>query len=137
MTSRQLRYGAALKARSILITGHPGLTGSWACLGRQSIGANSHGFALPPDASAALPVQLALQDSVPTVYGDICDYDLLQETIERVQPELILHLAAQPLVRRSYREPVRTFAVNAQGTAHVLEAARQAGSVRGVLCITT
>jgi CDP-glucose 4,6-dehydratase len=69
--------------------------------------------------------------------GDVCDYALLLDAVEQFQPEMVLHLAAQPLVRRSYREPVRTFAVNAIGTAHVLEAARTVKSVRAVLCITT
>ena len=69
--------------------------------------------------------------------GDICNYDSLLASIEAFQPDLILHLAAQPLVRRSYREPLQTFLTNAQGTAHVLEAARIVKSVRGVLCITT
>jgi CDP-glucose 4,6-dehydratase len=71
------------------------------------------------------------------VLGDICDYDALLSSIEAFQPDLILHLAAQPLVRRSYREPLQTFLTNAQGTAHVLEAARTVKSVKGVLCITT
>lgn len=69
--------------------------------------------------------------------GDICDYDTLLGAMRKFEPELVLHLAAQPLVRRSYREPLRTFEVNAQGTAHVLEAARSTGSVRGVVCVTT
>ena len=94
------------------------------------------GFSLPPDTAPALFDVLSLKD-IPTVFGDVTDKDLVQRTIADVQPELILHLAAQPLVRRSYREPLRTFEINAQGTANVLEAARLTKSVRGVVCITT
>ena len=78
-----------------------------------------------------------LATEVASIYGDISNPEVVGEAIERHQPELILHLAAQPLVRRSYREPARTFMVNAQGTAHVLDAARRQKCVKGVLCITT
>jgi CDP-glucose 4,6-dehydratase len=133
----QLCFEVVLFGRKILVTGHTGFTGSWVCLWLKSIGADIVGFSLPPEIEPSLFNELKLVDKIPTVYGDICDYDALLDTVEQYKPELILHLAAQPLVRRSYREPVRTFAVNALGTAHVLEAARSVGSVRAVLCITT
>lgn len=126
-----------LTGRKILVTGHTGFTGGWACLWLNSIGANVLGYALPPETTPSLFEATHLASDVQSIFGDICDYDRLHSTISRFQPDLILHLAAQPLVRRSYREPVRTFLVNAQGTAHVLEAARSVKSVKGVLCITT
>jgi len=132
-----LPFEAALTGRKILVTGHTGFTGGWACLWLGSLDAEVSGFSLPPDTVPALYGELALTSRVPSILGDICDYDLLLDALQQFQPELILHLAAQPLVRRSYREPVRTFAVNALGTAHVLEAARTVKSVRAVLCITT
>ncbi|WKJ92016.1 CDP-glucose 4,6-dehydratase [Methylomonas montana] len=132
-----LPFEAVLSGRKILITGHTGFTGGWACHWLGSIGANLTGFSLPPETIPCLFDDLTIATHVQTVYGDICDYSLLLKTVEDFRPELILHLAAQPLVRRSYREPLRTFEVNALGTANVLEAARTVEGVRGVLCITT
>lgn len=132
-----LIFEKILAEKKVLITGHTGFTGSWASLWLQSIGAEISGFSLPPDTSPSLFTELKLAESMPTTFGDICDYEVLKDAISSFQPDLILHLAAQPLVRRSYKEPLRTFLVNAQGTAHVLEAARHIKSVKGVLCITT
>lgn len=130
-------FETVLAGKRVLVTGHTGFTGGWACLWLKAIGADVHGFSLAPETTPALFDAVGLAADVPTTFGDICDLDLLTQTVRSVQPDLILHLAAQPLVRRSYREPVSTFAVNAQGTAHVLEAARAAGGVRGVVCVTT
>ncbi|WP_445657717.1 CDP-glucose 4,6-dehydratase [Achromobacter sp. NCFB-sbj8-Ac1-l] len=123
--------------RKIFVTGHTGFTGGWACLWLKAIGAQVAGYSLPPDTQPSLFDAIGLAADMPSTFGDICDYDGLHAAIDAFQPDLILHLAAQPLVRKSYREPVRTFLVNAQGTAHVLEAARTVKSVKGVLCITT
>jgi CDP-glucose 4,6-dehydratase len=132
-----LPFEAALAGRKILITGHTGFTGGWACIWLEAIGAKILGFSLASETTPSLFSDLNLAQNTASVFGDICDYELFLKTVEDFQPELILHLAAQPLVRKSYREPVRTFAVNALGTAHVLEAARHVKSVRAVLCITT
>lgn len=132
-----LNFETALVGKRILVTGSTGFTGGWACLWLKNIGAEVAGFSLAPETSPALFDALGLDGEFNTTIGDICDYDAVLEAVTAFQPELILHLAAQPLVRRSYREPVSTFAVNAQGTAHVLEAARHVKSVRGVVCITT
>ena len=103
----------------------------------KSIGASVYGFALEPDTTPNLFESLGLGQEIQSEFGDICEYENLLNSIEKFRPDLILHLAAQPLVRRSYCEPLRTFFVNAQGTANVLEAARSVKSVQGVLCITT
>lgn len=132
-----LPFEAALVGRKVLVTGHTGFTGGWACLWLGSLGAHVSGFALRPDTVPALYDDLRFSSSMPSILGEICDYEMLLDAVEQFQPEIILHLAAQPLVRRAYKEPVRTFAVNAMGTAHVLEAARTVDSVRAVLCITT
>ena len=132
-----LSFEENLIGRRIFITGHTGFTGGWVCQWLNQIGAELMGFSLPPDSTPSIFDQLFLEDEVPTVFGDICDYHHLYTAINEFQPDLILHLAAQPLVRRSYNEPVRTFAVNALGTAHVLDAARIVKSVKAVLCITT
>jgi CDP-glucose 4,6-dehydratase len=132
-----LPFENALSGKKILVTGSTGFTGGWACLWLQSIGAIVAGFSLKPETSPSLYDALGIADDFPTTIGDICDYEAISKAVREFEPDLILHLAAQPLVRRSYREPLATFAVNAQGTAHVLEAARHVKSVRGVLCITT
>lgn len=132
-----LTFEGPLRAKRVLVTGHSGFTGGWACMWLQAIGAEVSGLSLEPDTSPSLFNAIGLGATVPGTFADICDYTAVHDTIRQIQPDLVLHLAAQPLVRRSYREPVRTFAVNAIGTAHVLEAARNVKSVRGVLCVTT
>jgi CDP-glucose 4,6-dehydratase len=130
-------FEQALAGKKILVTGHTGFTGSWVCLWLRMIGAEIAGYSLPPETSPSLFKAAGLDKEIATTIGDIVDYDHLLTSVSSFQPDLILHLAAQPLVRRSYREPVRTFAVNGQGTVHVLEAARSVKSVKGVLCVTT
>src|SRR3569832_2356998 len=132
-----LWFESALVGKKVLVTGHTGFTGGWACLWLKSIGAKVAGFSLAPTTTPSLFHSLQLADDVITTYGDICDYGKLLDAVATFEPELILHLAAQPLVRHSYRHPVDTFAVNALGTAHVLAAARLVKSVRGVVCVTT
>lgn len=132
-----LGFEQALSGKKVLVTGHTGFTGSWACLWLKTIGAHVAGFSLPPETSPSLYLELSFKDEISSEFGDICDYQKLATFIGDFQPELILHLAAQPLVRRSYREPVSTFTTNAIGTAHVLEAARLTSSVKAVVCVTT
>lgn len=136
MTSK-IDFEAKLAGKKIFVTGNTGFTGSWACLWLKLVGADVSGFSLPPETSPSLFKAAGVDQEVCTTIGDIQDYNSLIDAIDRFQPDLILHLAAQPLVRRSYREPIRTFAVNAQGTANLLEAARLTKSVKGVVCITT
>ncbi|MDL2402695.1 CDP-glucose 4,6-dehydratase [Rhizobium mayense] len=128
-------FEEALVGKRILVTGNTGFTGGWVCLWLKAIGADVRGYSLPPETSPSLFD--AIGSAEETTFGDICDQSLFHEAVSRLEPNLILHLAAQPLVRRSYAEPLRTFLVNAQGTANVLEAARTVKSVQGVLCITT
>lgn len=132
-----LPFEAALTGRRIFITGHTGFTGAWATLWLDCIGAHIHGFSLQPETNPALHNEISAGSQIQCTNGNICNYELLFDAVNKFQPEIILHLAAQPLVRRSYREPLRTFAENVMGTAHVLEAARTIESVRAVLCITT
>lgn len=132
-----LSFEKPLSGKKIFITGHTGFTGGWACQWLQNIDAQIAGYSLPPETTPSLFKELGLTEKVTTTFGDILDYEKLLKAIEDFEPDIILHLAAQPLVRRSYSEPLKTFAVNAQGTAHVLEAARTVKSVRAVLCITT
>jgi CDP-glucose 4,6-dehydratase len=132
-----LDFEKALAGRRVLVTGHTGFTGGWACSWLRAIGAEPLGFSLAPDTDPALFKVLGLDKDMQGRFGDICQYDDLLDAFRTWSPDLVLHLAAQPLVRRSYREPVSTFAVNAIGTAHVLEAARSTPGVKAVVCVTT
>lgn len=126
-----------LAGKTVLVTGHTGFTGSWACLWLKAAGARVIGFSLPPPTAPSLFEAAGIAADVEDGRGDIRDYAAVEAAIREGKPDLILHLAAQPLVRRAYRQPLDTFAVNAMGTANVLEAARQVGGVRGVVCVTT
>lgn len=133
----ELPFEAALKGRRVFVTGHTGFTGSWACLWLKALGAEVEGYSLASDTTPALFNATRLDSEVRGTIADIRDFPTLLGAMRAFNPDLVLHLAAQPLVRRSYREPLLTFEVNAQGTAHVLEAARQCAQVRGVVCVTT
>lgn len=132
-----LPFELAISRRKVLVTGNTGFTGGWAVEWLRCIGVEVLGFSLPPSTQPSLFSALGHDRAVPTVFGDICDPDCFHKAVDDFRPEIILHLAAQPLVRRSYKEPAQTFLVNAQGTANVLEAARAVKSVKAVLCITT
>lgn len=133
----KIDFERSLAGKKIFVTGHTGFTGGWACLWLKEIGAEVYGYSLPPESTPSLFEEIRLHEEIQSTFGDICDLDRLQQAMADFQPDLVLHLAAQPLVRRSYREPAKTFLVNAQGTVHVLEAARAVKSIQGVLCITT
>jgi CDP-glucose 4,6-dehydratase len=123
--------------RSIFMTGHTGFKGAWLCLLLERLGASMHGYALetPPD---FLFQRARLASTLDTdVRGDIRDVDALTAAIARAQPTIVLHLAAQSLVRESYLTPRETFSVNVDGTLAVLEAARAVDSVRAVVVVTT
>lgn len=126
-----------LEGKTVLVTGHTGFTGSWSCLWLKAAGANVVGFSLPPPTMPALFDAAGVGNDVRDIRGDIRDYAAVRAAVLAARPDLILHLAAQPLVRRSYREPLDTFAVNAMGTANIIEAARLVGCARGIVCVTT
>lgn len=132
-----LLFENALANKKILVTGHTGFTGGWACAWLHKIGAQLAGFALPPDTHPSLYDSLNVSEFVASALGNLTDFSVFLDVVDKFQPEMILHLAAQPLVRRSYHDPVGTFAANTQGTVHVLEAARSVKSVKAVVCVTT
>jgi CDP-glucose 4,6-dehydratase len=123
------------KNKTILITGHTGFKGSWLALWLKKMGANVIGYALPPHTS---PSHFNLLNiDMTSIEGDIQDRKHLNSIIKQYKPEMIFHLAAQPLVRRSYIEPVETFNTNIMGTVNLLDACRDTTSVRAVLVITS
>jgi CDP-glucose 4,6-dehydratase len=128
---------SSLKGKKVFVTGHTGFTGSWACIWLNQIGCEVFGYSLEPETTPNLFSEAEVGKLVNGKIADIRNYETLREEITKFQPDLVLHLAAQPLVRRSYRIPRETFEVNAQGTANVLEAIRGVDSIKGVLCITT
>lgn len=130
-------FESQLFGKRIFVTGHTGFTGSWASIWLSDIGAKVFGYSLEPQGSPNLFTEAKVEQIVDGKYADIRNFTELSESMARFEPELVLHLAAQPLVRKSYRTPRETFEINAQGTANVLEAARLVPSIRGVLCITT
>lgn len=123
--------------RRVLLTGHTGFKGGWLALWLQSLGARVHGYALPAATTPSLWEVASLSAEVPGELVDIRDAARVKETLERFRPEVVLHLAAQPLVRASYLDPAETYAVNVTGTLNLLEAVRASDSVRAVLVITT
>ncbi len=126
------------RGRRVLITGHTGFKGSWLALWLARMGAQVTGVALPPDTQPNLfEVSAVAQFLARSVMLDIRNAAALATVVREAQPELVLHLAAQPLVRRSYAQPVDTFATNVMGTVHLLDALRGLPSVRVVVMVTT
>ena len=117
-------FGGAFPRRRVLVTGHTGFKGSWLCEWLLALGARVTGFGLVPKTRPALFDQLGLADRIDHVLGDLRDGERIKALVDQSQPEFVFHLAAQPLVRRSYREPVETYQTNLMGTIHLLEAVR-------------
>jgi len=123
--------------KKVFLTGHTGFKGAWLSLWLHELGAKVTGCALKPPTSPSLFELARIDQLVNSHCADIRDLSRLQRILKAARPEIVIHLAAQPLVRVSYREPVETFATNVLGTVNLLEAARQCGSVRAVLIVTS
>lgn len=132
-----LDFEARLQGRRVFVTGHTGFTGGWLVSWLRRIGCDVAGFALAPSTEPSLFAAANISDGIASDIGDIRDFAAVRAAIERHRPSVIIHLAAQPLVSKSFAEPIETFATNALGTAHVLEAARLVPDVKAVVCITT
>ncbi|HEY2516460.1 MAG TPA: CDP-glucose 4,6-dehydratase [Polyangiaceae bacterium] len=129
--------GALWAGKRVFLTGHTGFKGGWLALWLHSLGARVRGFALAPDTSPALFQALQLDQVIDHRLGDVRDLPALEAAMRSWEPEVVLHLAAQPLVRRSYQTPVETFATNVMGTVHLLDAARRCPSVQAIVVVTT
>jgi CDP-glucose 4,6-dehydratase len=125
------------KGKRVLITGHTGFKGTWLCLWMQLLSAHVYGYArLPPTRPNLFDLSEASLEMDSTI-GDIRDLEKLQATFDRVQPEIVFHLAAQPIVQLAYQDPVETFSTNVMGTVNVLECARQTPSVKSIVVVTS
>jgi CDP-glucose 4,6-dehydratase len=125
------------QGKRVLVTGHTGFKGSWLCLWLSRMGARVSGFSLSPPTEPNLFKLARVDRHVDSTTGDVRDLEALTRCVQRQAPEVIFHLAAQSLVRRSYVDPVGTFATNVLGTVHILEAVRQCASVSVVLNVTS
>ena len=129
--------GSFWSGRRVFVTGHTGFKGGWLVLWLQSLGARVTGYALPPATRPCLFEAVQLADDMESIEGDVRDLPRLQAAMAKAEPEVVFHLAAQPLVRRSLEEPVETFAVNVLGTVHLLEAAKATPGVRSVVIVSS
>lgn len=125
------------KGRRVLVTGHTGFKGSWLSIWLHKLGAEVIGYGLDPYTSRDNYAMCSLSDKITDIRGDVRDRLHLQQVFTEYQPEVVFHMAAQPLVRRSYEEPVLTYETNVMGTIHVLECIRNTASVRTAVMITT
>lgn len=121
--------------KTVLLTGHTGFKGSWLAYWLESMGANVIGYALEAPTSPSHFGALALKGE--SIIADIRNKEMLIETVNKYQPEIVFHLAAQPLVYESYKDPVSTFDINLMGTVNVFEACRQSSSVKAIVNVTS
>ena len=125
------------RGKRVFLTGHTGFKGSWLSLWLHALGVEVHGLALSPPTEPNLFAVANVGDHMRSTLGDIRDLATVQRAMSAARPEIVFHLAAQPLVQLSYAEPVATYATNVMGTVHVLEAVRHTPSVRCVINVTT
>ena len=123
--------------KRVFLTGHTGFKGSWLSLWLQSLGAKVTGYALKPPTQANLFEVASVKKGMCSIIGDIRDLDSLKKAMKEANPDILIHMAAQPLVRYSYSNPVETYATNVMGTVHVLEAARDNKNIKAILNVTS
>jgi CDP-glucose 4,6-dehydratase len=133
-----ISYLDGFQGTRVLVTGHTGFKGAWLATWLKDLGAEVTGFALAPkDGRPSLFSDAAVADGMTSILGDLKDESAVQDAVQQAQPQIVFHLAAQALVRRSYRDPTETFATNLLGTVHVLEACRRVRGLKAVVVITS
>jgi CDP-glucose 4,6-dehydratase len=125
------------RGRRVFLTGHTGFKGSWLCIRLRTLGAEVTGYALDPPTQPSLYALAGVDALVRSVIADVRDADALRRAVAEAAPEIVIHMAAQPLVRESYRNPAETYAINLMGTVHLLDAVRACPGVRAVVNVTT
>ena len=111
--------------KKVFVTGHTGFKGSWLCRVLKNLGAQVTGFSLEPPTNPSLFEISNVENGITSCIGDIRDFDALKACFDKAQPEIVLHLAAQPIVRDSYKDPKYTYETNVMGTVNILECVRQ------------
>ena len=141
MESMELNTGIVYpkfwKDKKVFLTGHTGFKGSWLSLWLQTMGANVKGYSLEVSTKPALFVLADVANGMKSEIGDIRDLEQLTQSMVSFSPDILIHLAAQPLVRLSYQEPVDTYTTNVIGTVNVLEAARKCSNLKAIVSVTT
>jgi len=125
------------RGKRVLVTGHTGFKGAWLCAWLRQLGAVVCGLALPPETAPNLYELTGLGQRIENIFGNIRDAEAVRAAVHGFAPDIVLHLAAQSLVRRSYAQPVETFATNVMGTINLLQAVRESASVRAVVIVTS
>lgn len=125
------------KGKKVLVTGHTGFKGSWMCMVLKYLGAEVIGYATNPPTRPSLFELAGIAGDITSVIGDIRDLDKLTDTLQKYRPEIVIHMAAQPIVRESYKDPVYTYETNVMGTVNICEAVRRCDSVRSFVNVTT
>jgi len=125
------------RGKKVFVTGHTGFKGSWLCKMLANAGAEVTGYSLTPPTSPSLFEIAGIENDIHSVIGDIRDLKALKAAFDDAQPEIVLHLAAQPIVRDSYKDPVYTYETNVMGTVNILECVRQSDCVKSLLNVTT
>jgi CDP-glucose 4,6-dehydratase len=128
---------AFYRGRKVFVTGHTGFKGTWLCHILRAAGAEVTGYALEPPTMPSLFALTSIEKEIRSVTGDVRDLTALQTAMDAAKPEIVLHLAAQPLVRESYQNPVYTYETNVMGTVNLLECVRMSDTVRSVVNVTT
>lgn len=125
------------QGKRVFVTGHTGFKGSWLSLWLTEMGAIVKGYALDAPTVPSLFEIVRLNDLMESHIGDIRDFEKLRNSIAEFKPEIVFHMAAQPLVRLSYEQPIETYSTNVMGTVHLLEAVKQVGNIKAVVNITS
>ena len=125
------------QGKKILLTGHTGFKGSWLSLWLQKLGADVIGLSLSPESKPNLYEEANIEQGMTSIIGNICDLELVKNTLQQFKPEIVFHLAAQALVLNSYDDPVETYQTNVMGSLNILEAIKECNSVKSVIMVTT
>ena len=125
------------RGKRVFLTGHTGFKGSWLSLWLQALGAELTGYALEPPTNPSLFKEAQVAEGMTSIIGDILDLERLKKALQAAAPDIVIHMAAQPLVRQSYENPVETYATNVMGTVHLLESVRLIGGVKAIVNVTT